>query len=169
MSDRARRIALTRREQEVLALVCRALNDSEIAEHLSVSVSTVKNAIHSACIKLGARNRLEAAHLAIKMKALRFVDIFSFDEVVEMAKTLGPEVCGRVYLAVVETSDTSLSKDAREMRPRDTQLELLLRRLESLPDEKPREMTKAFIRFILEEEEKKAGDLKNVPTGTPMR
>lgn len=151
----------------MLALVCRALNDSEIAEQLSVSVSTVKNSIHSACIKLGARNRLEAAHLAIKLKALRFLDIFSFDEVVEMANTLGPDVCARVYLAVVEACDTTLSKDVRELRPRDTQLELLLRRLESLPDEKPREMTKAFIRFILEEEEKKAAGVKDVPTGTP--
>lgn len=149
----------------MLALVCRAMSDSEIAEQLSVSVSTVKNSIHSACIKLGARNRLEAAHLAIKMKALRFLDIFSFDEVVEMARTLGPEVSTRVYLAVVGSPDSSLRDQTGGSRPRDAQLELLLRRLESLPDEKPRELVKAFIRFTLDEEEKNARGMKELSKG----
>jgi hypothetical protein len=45
--------------------------------------------------------------------------------------------------------------------PRDPQLELLIRRLEMLPDEKGKEMLKAFIRFILKEEEKSAKGVKS--------
>ena len=154
--ERPRQIVLTKRGQEVLALVCRALSDSEIAEHLCVSTSTVKNSIHSACVKLGARNRLQAALLAINTEVLHFLDIFTFDEVVEMAKSLGPEVANRVYLAIAGGAHSSVWEEARETRPRDPQLELLLRRLERLPDEKGREVVKAFIRFTLKEEEENA-------------
>jgi hypothetical protein len=60
MSDKARRTVLTGRgEPEVLRLVWHALNDSVIAEQLSVSVATMKNSTHSACIKLGTRRRPE--------------------------------------------------------------------------------------------------------------
>jgi len=157
--EKPRQIELSKREREVLALVCRALSDSEIADQLCVSTSTVKNSIHSACIKLGARNRLQAALLAINVKALHFLDIFSFDEVVEMANNLGPAVANRVYLAI----DGAIDSHAREedgIRFRDPQLELLLRRLEKLPDEKGKEMVKAFIRFILKEEEKNIKHVK---------
>lgn len=160
MMEKPRQIELSKREREVLALVCRALSDSEIADQLCVSISTVKNSIHTACVKLGARNRLQAALLAINAKALHFLDIFSFDEVVEMANNLGPAVANRVYLAIDGATHSHFPEEGREVSPRDPQLELLIRRLERLPDEKGREMVKAFIRFTLKEEEKSARGMK---------
>jgi DNA-binding CsgD family transcriptional regulator len=154
--EKPRRIVLSEREREVLVLVCRALSDSEIADQLCVSISTVKNSIHSACIKLGASNRFQAALLAVNVKALHFLDIFSFDELLEMARNLGPAVTNRLYIAIDGTAHSSFREEDREPRPRDPQLGLLLRRLEMLPDEKGKEMAKAFIRFILKEEEKNA-------------
>ena len=158
--ERSHQTVLNEREREVLALVCRALPDSEIAGQLCVSVSTVKNCIHSACTKLGARNRLQAALLAINTEALHFLDIFSFDEVVDMARSLGPAVANRVYHAIDGAARTSSRAQEGELRIRDPQLESLIRQLESLPDEKGREVVKAFIRFTLEEEAKNGREVK---------
>ena len=158
--ERPHQTVLNEREREVLALVCRALPDSEIAGQLCVSVSTVKNSIHSACVKLGARNRLQAAHLAINTQALHFLDIFSFDEVVEMARSLGPAVADRVYHAIEGAAHSSSRAEGREPRIRDAQLESLVRELEKLPDDRGREVVKAFIRFTLEEEAKNGRDVK---------
>lgn len=52
---------LTEREEEVLLTVARGLTNSEIAEELFVSLSTVKTHLSSLMAKLGARNRVELA------------------------------------------------------------------------------------------------------------
>lgn len=57
---------LTDRESEVLALMVEGLNNTEIAERLSVSRSTVKTHISNILAKLGVSNRIEAATLAMK-------------------------------------------------------------------------------------------------------
>jgi two-component system response regulator DesR len=55
---------LTEREREVLAASHRGASIATIAERLSLSEGTVRNYQSEAIQKLGARNRVEAAHIA---------------------------------------------------------------------------------------------------------
>ena len=50
---------LTDRETDVVAQVARGLSNTEVANELHVSISTVKSHIAAAMSKLGARNRVE--------------------------------------------------------------------------------------------------------------
>jgi NarL family two-component system response regulator LiaR len=58
--------ALTRREREVLDLMVDGLTNTEIAERLVVSLSTVKTHVSSIIAKLGASTRTEAAAIAVR-------------------------------------------------------------------------------------------------------
>ncbi len=62
---------LTRREQEVLALLVKGISNPEIAERLVISRSTVKVHISSILSKLGVASRGEAISLAIQKKLVR--------------------------------------------------------------------------------------------------
>ncbi|WP_067460284.1 response regulator transcription factor [Actinomadura macra] len=53
--------ALTGREEQVLAAVARGRTNSEVADELHITLSTVKTHITSLMAKLGARNRVEIA------------------------------------------------------------------------------------------------------------
>ena len=52
---------LTSREEEVLIPVARGWTNSEIADELHISISTVKTHLAGLMRKLGARNRVEIA------------------------------------------------------------------------------------------------------------
>ncbi len=58
--------ALTRREREVLAFLCRRLTDAEIAERLFISPRTVMTHVSRIIDKLGAANRRDAAAIAAR-------------------------------------------------------------------------------------------------------
>lgn len=58
--------ALTPRELEVLRLLARGQSNQQIAENLFLSVSTVKNHVHSIIKKLGVSDRIQAARLAVE-------------------------------------------------------------------------------------------------------
>lgn len=60
--------ALTEREHEVLKLMVDGLNNLEIADHLVVSLSTVKYHISNILAKLGVENRVAAVTTAIQKK-----------------------------------------------------------------------------------------------------
>jgi NarL family two-component system response regulator LiaR len=62
---------LTRREQEVLALLVKGMSNPEIAERLFISRATVKVHISSILSKLGVASRGEAISLAIQNKLVR--------------------------------------------------------------------------------------------------
>ena len=62
------RPTLSHRERQVLTLVCEGLTNSQIAEQLFLSESTVKSHLSSAFAKIGVRSRREAAALFIELE-----------------------------------------------------------------------------------------------------
>jgi two-component system, NarL family, response regulator LiaR len=63
--------SLTRREQDVLALLVKGMSNPEIAEHLVISRATVKVHVSSILSKLGVASRAEAISVAIQNKLVR--------------------------------------------------------------------------------------------------
>lgn len=57
---------LSPRERDVLSLIAQGLNNDEIAERLVISPATARHHVSACLQKLGAKNRTEAAALAIK-------------------------------------------------------------------------------------------------------
>lgn len=57
---------LTEREREILILITQGLNNREIADHLTISRSTVKNHVSNIFSKLNVSNRAEAVALAVQ-------------------------------------------------------------------------------------------------------
>lgn len=62
---------LTRRQQDVLALMVDGLNNRQIAKTLFISTSTVKNHICSIYAKLNTANRTQTVALAVKNQILQ--------------------------------------------------------------------------------------------------
>jgi len=58
---------LNQKERELLIMAHQGMNSSDIAKQMNLSPGTVRNYAHSACQKLGTKNRIEAATMAYKM------------------------------------------------------------------------------------------------------
>ena len=61
------RYDLTKREQEILALLVEGRSNRSIAQHLFVSEETVKAHVGSIFRKLGVTNRTQAAMMAVQL------------------------------------------------------------------------------------------------------
>lgn len=61
---------VTAREEQVLLAVARGLTNTEIADALHISLSTVKTHLASLMAKLGARNRVEIAMWAYETRRI---------------------------------------------------------------------------------------------------
>lgn len=66
LAERMARTALSAREQEVLELVVQGLTNKEIAKALCISDITARNHVISLLAKLDAKDRTEAATIAIR-------------------------------------------------------------------------------------------------------
>ena len=64
-TERMHRPELTQREMEILRCIFQGQSNKEIAHQLSVAENTVKNHINNLLAKLGAKDRTQAAHLAL--------------------------------------------------------------------------------------------------------
>jgi DNA-binding NarL/FixJ family response regulator len=64
--DQSADVDLTSREQATLELVARGLTNPQIADRLTVSVSTVNFHVHNVLNKLGAKTRTEAVVIAAR-------------------------------------------------------------------------------------------------------
>lgn len=61
-----RRVALTRREREIVDAILEGCSNRRIAERLGTSEQTVKNQLSALYLKLGVSSRLELAAYASK-------------------------------------------------------------------------------------------------------
>ena len=54
---------ISKREQEVVQLICRGLTNQEISDALYISLQTVKDHVHRIFVKTGVRNRVQLTNL----------------------------------------------------------------------------------------------------------
>lgn len=74
LAERMARTALSAREQQVLELVVQGLTNKEIARALCISEITARNHVISLLAKLDAKDRTEAATIAIRRGLVRLRD-----------------------------------------------------------------------------------------------
>jgi len=55
---------LNKKERDLLVMAHQGMKSADIAKQMNLSAGTVRNYAHSACQKLGAKNRIEAATMA---------------------------------------------------------------------------------------------------------
>jgi NarL family two-component system response regulator LiaR len=63
-----RKLNLTEREYEVLQLIVKGHSNADIAEHLFLSVSTVKTHVSNLFVKMNVKNRTQAMEKAGRLK-----------------------------------------------------------------------------------------------------
>jgi DNA-binding CsgD family transcriptional regulator len=76
---------LTAEERAILILVAqhpglKHLSNSEIGQHLGITVTRVKTLIHQACVKLDADNRNEAVLMAIRQGEIKLNELMPLEE-----------------------------------------------------------------------------------------
>ena len=98
---------LTKEERDVIILAGSPLgnqfpDNTQIAQHLGISVSKVKIQVYQACVKLGARNRIEAHAFALRRGEIKLDELYSHDELAELLLTLHPDILRRIVSFMYE-------------------------------------------------------------------
>jgi DNA-binding CsgD family transcriptional regulator len=112
---------LTREERDILILGAmrpngKHLSNSEIGQHLGISVGRVKTLIHQACVKLEAHNRIEAIFFAMRRGEISLDEVYSLDELAEILSSLSPDMLiGIAHLVRQELEHGHLPGKARQI------------------------------------------------------
>lgn len=102
-----REVALTPREEEILQLIAAGLSNKQIAEHLQISLFTVKNHIHNLFEKLQVSYRLEAIRYAQEHGLIKR----------PWQQQIRPMV-GRVITAAVAATASTAHPEVKSAKPR---------------------------------------------------
>lgn len=110
------RTVLTQRERDVLILSAKHPGDThvsnaDLARRLGLSVSSVKAAIHRACVKLGAHNRRAAVMIAVQRGEIRYDELLPPDELAETLASLGPAGLRRIARLVRQADEDGFVPD----------------------------------------------------------
>lgn len=109
---------LTRREKQVMRLVCRGMTNQDIADVLVIELGTVKNHVHHIMTKLNVNNRHEARQV--------WVDDGEGEAAVQLPKSMTPKrvpygwVCPQCrnvlspYVSHCETCRSSRSEEPHD-------------------------------------------------------
>jgi len=96
---------LTRREQDVLALVGRGLTNREIADMLYISTSAVRTFLYRACNKLGTHKRAGAFVLALKRGEISIYDMYTLGDLIRLLAPLGAESLEKIAQILTRKPD----------------------------------------------------------------
>ena len=83
-----RKTLLLKKERIALGLAARGLTNKEIAKLLSLSTNRIKNLLYQTCIKLGARNRIEAVFYALIKEAINVREIYDDNELAMLLSSI---------------------------------------------------------------------------------
>jgi DNA-binding CsgD family transcriptional regulator len=109
---------LSRGERDILLMAAahpggKHLSLSEIGQRRSISVNSVRMALHRVCVKLEARNRYEAILFAVRRGEINPGEYLSPDEITETVSSLGPTLLRRLaHQMRQELVEGHLLKDA---------------------------------------------------------
>ncbi len=87
-----RRVVILASQQQGTSL----LSNREIAQRLGLPVNRVKDLLHQACVKLGARNRCEAILSALRWGEVRLDELYSLEELAQICSSLAPETLRQI-------------------------------------------------------------------------
>jgi DNA-binding NarL/FixJ family response regulator len=118
---------LSKGERDILIMAAihpggRHLSFSEIGQRRSVSVNSVRMAMHRVCVKLEARSRYQAILVAVSKGEINPDEYLSPDELVQTVSTLGPDLLrelarllrqNSVQSYVPEMDETKVTRDRR--------------------------------------------------------
>jgi ATP/maltotriose-dependent transcriptional regulator MalT len=63
MEENKKKYDISRREAEVIELICKGMSNQEISDSLFISLQTVKDHVHRIFIKTGVKNRIQLSNL----------------------------------------------------------------------------------------------------------
>jgi len=96
LPNRRQDTLLTQAERDVLIHAGAGLTNKEISDRLCISIHAVRTYLYRTYTKLGTSRRSDAVILAVKQGEISALDIFSFDELIEILASSGAEYIEQV-------------------------------------------------------------------------